>query len=57
MKKRTVCGLIVALSVIFGVVSFANPVLAESTLDKIEKSGKIKVGFREGSIPFAFIDP
>jgi ABC-type amino acid transport substrate-binding protein len=26
-------------------------------MDKIEKTGKIKVGFREDSIPFAFIDP
>ncbi len=57
MKKRTFCSLILVLSVIFGVVSFAGPVLAESTLDKIEKSGKIRIGFREGSIPFAFIDP
>jgi ABC-type amino acid transport substrate-binding protein len=33
------------------------PVLADETMDRIEKSGKIKVGFREDSIPFAFIDP
>jgi len=26
-------------------------------MDRIEKSGKLKLGFREGSIPFAFIDP
>src|SRR5512134_2590860 len=35
----------------------AAPVLADETMDKIEKTGKIKVGFREDSIPFAFIDP
>jgi ABC-type amino acid transport substrate-binding protein len=35
----------------------AAPVLASETLDKIEKSGKIRVGFREDSIPFAYIDP
>jgi ABC-type amino acid transport substrate-binding protein len=35
----------------------AAPVLAGETMDKIEKTGKIKVGFREDSIPFAFIDP
>ncbi len=35
----------------------SGPVLAGSTLDRIEKTGKIKLGFREGSIPFAFIDP
>jgi ABC-type amino acid transport substrate-binding protein len=31
--------------------------LAGETMDKIEKTGKIKVGFREDSVPFAFIDP
>jgi ABC-type amino acid transport substrate-binding protein len=30
---------------------------AGETMDKIEKTGVIKVGFREDSIPFAFIDP
>ena len=35
----------------------AVPVLASETLDKIEKTGKIRVGFREDSIPFAYIDP
>ena len=35
----------------------SGPVIAGPTLDKIEKTGKLKVGFREGSIPFAFIDP
>jgi ABC-type amino acid transport substrate-binding protein len=35
----------------------ASPVLAGETMDKIEKSGKLKVGFREDSIPFAYIDP
>jgi len=33
------------------------PAVADQTMDQIEKTGKIKVGFREGSIPFAFIDP
>ena len=35
----------------------AGPALAGETMDKIEKTGKMKVGFREDSIPFAFIDP
>jgi len=26
-------------------------------MDQIEKTGKIKLGFREGSIPFAYVDP
>ncbi len=33
------------------------PLLADETMDRINKTGKIRVGFREGSIPFAFIDP
>ena len=35
----------------------AIPALADQTMDQIEKTGKIKLGFREGSIPFAFVDP
>jgi ABC-type amino acid transport substrate-binding protein len=31
--------------------------LGDPTMEKIGKTGKIKVGFREGSIPFAFVDP
>jgi len=38
-------------------VLLAAPVLAGETMDKIEKTGKLKVGFREDSTPFAFIDP
>jgi len=30
---------------------------AGSTMDRIAETGKLKVGFREGSIPFAFVDP
>ena len=32
-------------------------VLADETMERIEKTGKLRVGFREDSIPFAFIDP
>ena len=39
------------------IVLLAAPVLADKTMDQIEKTGKIKLGFREGSIPFAFVDP
>src|SRR5512135_2271786 len=43
---------------VIGMLLFvAGPVMAELTMDQIEKTGKIKVGFREDSIPFAFIDP
>ena len=53
MKKLFSIGLAVALAATFLVV----PVLADQTMDQIEKAGKIKLGFREGSIPFAFVDP
>ena len=53
MKKLIVVGFILALSMTF----LCGSALAESTMEKIEKTGKLKVGFREGSIPFAFIDP
>ena len=53
MKKLFSIGLAVALAATF----LAVPVLADQTMDQIEKTGKIKLGFREGSIPFAFVDP
>jgi ABC-type amino acid transport substrate-binding protein len=53
--KRLPIALILAA---FMVVAFLPPpVLADQTMDQIEKTGKIKLGFREGSIPFAFVDP
>jgi len=54
MQHRRVVGCLI-LAVWLALV--AGPVAAGETMDKIEKSGKIKVGFREDSIPFAFIDP
>ncbi len=55
MKKWNMLGILVVG--LCGLVFLAPPVLAGETMDKIEKTGKIKVGFREDSIPFAFIDP
>lgn len=55
MMKRCMWGFFILAA---GVLTLAAaPVLAGETMDKIEKTGKIKVGFREDSIPFAFIDP
>ncbi len=53
MKKLFSIGLVVAMAI--GLL--AVPVMADHTMDQIEKTGKIKLGFREGSIPFAFVDP
>jgi ABC-type amino acid transport substrate-binding protein len=46
-----------ALAVVWMFGLMTGPGLAEQTMDQIEKTGKIKIGFREDSIPFAFIDP
>ena len=49
--------LVVALMVLGMLAVLAAPLLADETMDRIEKTGKLRVGFREDSIPFAFIDP
>ena len=53
MKKLLTTG----LAIIMAVGLLTVPVLADQTMDQIQKTGKIKLGFREGSIPFAFVDP
>jgi ABC-type amino acid transport substrate-binding protein len=53
MKKIVV----IVLMVLGMLVVLAAPLLADETMDRIEKTGKLRVGFREDSIPFAYIDP
>ena len=53
MKRLSIIG----LAVILALTCLAVPAMADKTMDQIEKTGKIKLGFREGSIPFAFVDP
>ena len=53
MKKLTLC----AFTFFLALFLLSGPVLAGSTMDRIEKTGKVRLGFREGSIPFAYIDP
>lgn len=48
---------LVGLTFCIGVFLLVGPVVAGPTMEGIEKTGKLKMGFREGSIPFAFIDP
>lgn len=38
-------------------LSVAVPSYGDSVLDKIEKTGKVTMGFREGSVPFGFMNP
>jgi ABC-type amino acid transport substrate-binding protein len=48
---------IFAFCFIFAMTLIGSVALADETMDRIKKTGKIRVGLREGSIPFAFIDP
>ena len=51
MSKR-----ILSLAVIAVGIALAAPVQAESTLNRIKQSGVIKMGYRENSPPFSFVD-
>lgn len=53
MKKLTS----ILLSVLIGGMIICGTSVAGPTMDKIKETGILKMGFREGSIPFAFIDP
>ena len=48
---------VIAMAIAWLLCLLAVPTQADQTMDLIDKSGKIKLGFREGSIPFAFVDP
>jgi ABC-type amino acid transport substrate-binding protein len=49
--------LVIGLTIVMAIGLLTVPAVADKTMDQIEKTGKIKLGFREGSIPFAFVDP
>ena len=51
-------GVFLALAALFMVASLgpAAPARGEDILEKIEKSGKVAMGFREGSVPFGFMN-
>lgn len=44
-----------ALAVVVG-LALSGPACAQGVLEKIEKTGKVVMGFREGSVPFGYID-
>lgn len=48
---------LVGIVTLIGLALFCGSAMAGATMDKIEETGVLKMGFREGSIPFAFIDP
>jgi ABC-type amino acid transport substrate-binding protein len=56
VQRRSVSSLL-RIALAFGVcIVLAGPACAESVLEKIEKAGKVNMGFREGSIPFGYVD-
>jgi len=48
---------VITFCLILAMTLIGSVVLADETMERIEKTGKLRVGFREDSIPFAFIDP
>ncbi len=55
-QRRSVSSVIrAALAVVLCLV-LAGPARAEGVLEKIEKTGKVNMGLREGSVPFGYIN-
>ena len=48
---------LIGMTTLIGLALLCGSAMAGATMDQIEKTGVLKLGFREGSIPFAFIDP
>jgi glutamate/aspartate transport system substrate-binding protein len=56
MENRLARIMLVAVAVTAGVAAGAPPLLAKSaTLDKIRETGRLSLGYREASIPFAYL--
>ncbi len=47
---------ILAVSLMIWACSVTCPAHAESVMDRIEKTGKVSMGHREGAVPFGFMD-
>jgi ABC-type amino acid transport substrate-binding protein len=57
-KMKTVNKLLtIGLVTVCSLSLLAVSAMADETMDRIDKTGKLRVGFREDSIPFAYIDP
>lgn len=52
--RRTLNGGVV---VVLAAILLSTPALADPVMDRIRETGTIRIGFRQGSIPFAFVDP
>ncbi|MDD2603575.1 MAG: transporter substrate-binding domain-containing protein [Desulfobacteraceae bacterium] len=56
VRRQSVFSLLAAsLAVVVG-LALAGPACAEGVLEKIEKTGKVNMGLREGSVPFGYIN-
>jgi ABC-type amino acid transport substrate-binding protein len=53
VAMRRICALLLTLTLVTGL---ALPALAETTLEKISRTGVLTIGTRTGSPPFAYID-
>jgi ABC-type amino acid transport substrate-binding protein len=56
-EKKTKRLSLIGIVTIIGLTMLCSYALAGPTMDKIKETGILKMGFREGSISFAFIDP
>ncbi len=58
MKRMMWSGISAVWILVMGLISIPGYAVAgdENLLDTIEKSGEVHMGFREGSVPFGFID-
>jgi polar amino acid transport system substrate-binding protein/glutamate/aspartate transport system substrate-binding protein len=55
VRRQSVFSLLVASLAVVG-LALAGPACAEGVLEKIEKTGKVNMGLREGSVPFGYIN-
>ncbi len=56
LRRRSVSSLVAAVVAVLVGLALAGPACAEGVLEKIEQTGKINMGFREGSVPFGYIN-
>lgn len=56
MNGKKALTLALCAAFMFVSLSIAAPSYGKSVLNKIEKTGKVTMGFREGSVPFGFIN-
>ncbi len=56
MSTRRIICLVVGAGILLGLAAFANPALAQSTLDTIKSRGTLIAGVKYDTPPFGFVD-